>query len=397
MLENKSLEPNLQDENGDTPLHLAVKNNHITIIEKLLENNSLDLNLQNKDGETPLHIAAQNGYTEITEKLLKNNSVDSNLQDIIGENPLHAAAEHGWIKIVEKLLESSSADPNLQNKIGETPLQLATQNGHMEIVAKLLENNSVDPNLKNRENKTAFNLAIQEKYWNIAITLIDHNTEIENLNDDEIKLLKKHLQNNFYANKNTILNKIAEYSQYLQKTKPENPNVQHHCPQNNSHHSEVPTSSASSHQPYPSTLYKAVTTLLAGVHWKWPALYPSWRTTVPPSNPLTLNLDSGQPTAAQHSNSLQNYHSGDLQGLLLLVDLAVKKWMGRQHDQPSATRTNALPQAAARLQILLQQQCGGFSSGGNLEGHYNGYRADTPLNFSLPASVCKSMEDTFSH
>lgn len=380
LLDNGLVNPNLQDHGGKTPLHFAAKNGHVEIVQSLLKNKFLEPDLQDKNGKTPLHISVENNHIKVVEKLLEDKFVNSNLKANDGETPLHLAAEREYVEIIELLLENKSVEPNSQDNYGKTPLHWVAEEGDIEIVKQLLNHPNININLQDSSRKTAFNLAVERENWGISATLIIHGATITDLSDDDISLLREHLQNNIYKNKKVILNGIANYQKKLKETIIKNPRVWYDKPQ-----PEVPTSSASSHQPYSSTLYKAVTRLLAGVHWKWPALYPSWRTTVPPSNPLTLNLDSGQATSAQHSNSLQKYHSGDLQGLLLLVDLAVKKWMGRQYDQPSATPTNALPQAQARLQILLQQQCGDFSSSNNLTADpYKGHRADTLPTLPLP-------------
>ncbi|TDG95392.1 hypothetical protein CCPUN_04340 [Cardinium endosymbiont of Culicoides punctatus] len=64
---------NSQNKDGDTPLHVALKNNNLSLAKKLIEflkPRSIALDLQNKNGDTPLGIA------------LKKNEQEQNKQDI---------------------------------------------------------------------------------------------------------------------------------------------------------------------------------------------------------------------------------------------------------------------------------------------------------------------------
>jgi len=59
--------PNLnhQDNNGDTPLHLAVKNQNFEIIKFLVEHGA-DLSIKNEQNQTPDELAAQLENNKIT-------------------------------------------------------------------------------------------------------------------------------------------------------------------------------------------------------------------------------------------------------------------------------------------------------------------------------------------
>ena len=64
--------PNIPDENGETPIHVAAKEGHLDILELLLTktNNVNDLKAQDNEGKTPLHHAAENGHHEIVKILI---------------------------------------------------------------------------------------------------------------------------------------------------------------------------------------------------------------------------------------------------------------------------------------------------------------------------------------
>ncbi|VDP39237.1 unnamed protein product [Schistosoma margrebowiei] len=61
-----------KDEDGNTVLHLVLGDTSVKILSLLLDNlQSLDVNALNNKGESPLHIACRNNSMECIEKLLK--------------------------------------------------------------------------------------------------------------------------------------------------------------------------------------------------------------------------------------------------------------------------------------------------------------------------------------
>lgn len=60
---------NVQNESGQTALHIASAENNSELVKKLIEARA-DLNLQDVKGQTPLHIACKGGYTEIAQQLM---------------------------------------------------------------------------------------------------------------------------------------------------------------------------------------------------------------------------------------------------------------------------------------------------------------------------------------
>jgi hypothetical protein len=80
---------NASDENGNTPLFLASKYEHLEIVKELIKN-SADVNIQNKDGHTPLLFASLKGNLEIVKELL-NNDADITIKDNDGITALSYA------------------------------------------------------------------------------------------------------------------------------------------------------------------------------------------------------------------------------------------------------------------------------------------------------------------
>ncbi|SBT32067.1 conserved Plasmodium protein, unknown function [Plasmodium ovale wallikeri] len=69
------------NENGDTCLHIIALNNNIYCLEILCRNDIRDIiNIKNKQGDTALHISIKNGFYKFFSVLLKNGA-DANVKD----------------------------------------------------------------------------------------------------------------------------------------------------------------------------------------------------------------------------------------------------------------------------------------------------------------------------
>lgn len=86
---NFQASPNLQNEKGKTPLHLAAEHGHAKIASLLLEKN-IDINQADHNGQTALHIAALNGHQEMTRLLIKEGA-DIDKLDNQGHTALYLA------------------------------------------------------------------------------------------------------------------------------------------------------------------------------------------------------------------------------------------------------------------------------------------------------------------
>ena len=76
---------NYRDENFNSNLHIAVKNNSIKLVKYFL-NKKISPNILNNDGQTPLHFALKEGNKDIIDLLIKNGA-DINIKDKEGKKP----------------------------------------------------------------------------------------------------------------------------------------------------------------------------------------------------------------------------------------------------------------------------------------------------------------------
>ena len=212
----EGVNPNFQDEDGFSPLHRAIENNNLNLVNALLSYKDIDkeIKLPNEttasngwylggntpllyasyignpqivsalleancnirarddiDGATVIHIAAGNGNNEVINLLLNKdktliNAVDNNGAD----TPLHWAIMKNYDSTAELLL-SQGASPTQKNSSEQTPLHYAAMYGNMNAVVLLVEKYNVDKNLKDKDGNTAADSASKNEHNEIVAYL----------------------------------------------------------------------------------------------------------------------------------------------------------------------------------------------------------------------------------
>ncbi len=127
-------------ETGLTPLHMAVLNNYLPLMEWLLDRGAAP---DGKDGrgQTPLLAAVISDRTKsrAVMQLLLRRGADVNAVDDYGDTPLHRAAYHG-LDDAARVLLTAGADPSRRARRGETALHYAARpEGHLAMIAILLQ------------------------------------------------------------------------------------------------------------------------------------------------------------------------------------------------------------------------------------------------------------------
>ena len=126
---------------GRTILHLACSIGALETVKFLIER---EANLLQPDnyGDTPLHLAVKNNRVEVVSYFagLSTNIHDGkmlNARNAVGESPLFIAARNGSTNILKILLDSN-ADPNAENSEGVTPIIISAKFNQKEAVSILL-------------------------------------------------------------------------------------------------------------------------------------------------------------------------------------------------------------------------------------------------------------------
>lgn len=90
------INPNIQDESGDTALHQACNFNQIDTVKIVMNLPSINANIRNNFGTTPLHRAIAKGYGGVVTQLLKNMIRDEiEMRNEQGQNAVELAFANG--------------------------------------------------------------------------------------------------------------------------------------------------------------------------------------------------------------------------------------------------------------------------------------------------------------
>jgi ankyrin repeat protein len=129
---------NDRDEEGCTPLEVAVKKDRLEVAKYLLDQGA-EVNARNKHGYSALHFVKSKAMAEV----LVSKGAEVNMTENYGLTPLHDAVLEGYTDIVEFLI-SKGADVNVIENKGFTPLKMAVKYHLPEIEAILRRHNAVE-------------------------------------------------------------------------------------------------------------------------------------------------------------------------------------------------------------------------------------------------------------
>jgi ankyrin repeat protein/tetratricopeptide (TPR) repeat protein len=157
-IQKNKLLPNFMSLDSEPLLHLAVAYGHVEYIQWLAENRMLELQLCNKNGDTALLLALRKGDEEVVSSLLTAGSdVTAVSQD--GDTALHCAVDSGKSTVVERILALQAVELEAKDSLGDTALLLALWKGHEEVVSSLLTAGS-DVTSVGQDGYTALHCAV---------------------------------------------------------------------------------------------------------------------------------------------------------------------------------------------------------------------------------------------
>ena len=149
----QGIDPNARAEDGLPAIHKAFRDDSPKVIEVLIDQPSLNVNLRNSAGETPLMMAAIRANLSAMKRLMERGAQVN--QE--GWAPLHYAASQPAVEPLALLLDKG-ADINARSPNGSTPLMMAARYGSEE-ATQLLLRRGADPQLQNEQNLAASDFA----------------------------------------------------------------------------------------------------------------------------------------------------------------------------------------------------------------------------------------------
>ena len=133
----KKADPNVAEPDGTTPLHWAVRNNDVTLVERLIRAGA-DVKATNRYGIAPIALACESGSAAVVEKLLAA-GVGANATGPYGETALHTCAHSGKVEAAKVLIAHGAALDAGDSWRGQTPLMWAAAQGHPDVMRALIE------------------------------------------------------------------------------------------------------------------------------------------------------------------------------------------------------------------------------------------------------------------
>ncbi|XP_006537697.1 inversin isoform X10 [Mus musculus] len=174
---------NWQDYEGRTPLHFAVADGNLTVVDVLTSYESCNITSYDNLFRTPLHWAALLGtfgrHAQIVHLLLERNKSGTIPSDSQGATPLHYAAQSNFAETVKVFLQHPSVkdDSDLE---GRTSFMWAAGKGNDDVLRTMLSLKSdIDINMSDKYGGTALHAAALSGHVSTVKLLLDNDAQVD--------------------------------------------------------------------------------------------------------------------------------------------------------------------------------------------------------------------------
>ncbi|XP_060063724.1 uncharacterized protein LOC132544165 [Ylistrum balloti] len=172
-----------QDEDGDLPLHIAVAQENIVMVQKFVHLMSISgksVDKYNKAQQTPLHLAVELNFVDAVKTLLLARA-NPNLVNKRGENAVHLAVKVRSSDCLDFMIQHSQnkIDLDTRNFEGLAPLHTAVEKNNLEIVDMLLRAGADINILDGKSGKTPLFYAVEHNLLPMIEFLLSHGANVD--------------------------------------------------------------------------------------------------------------------------------------------------------------------------------------------------------------------------
>ena len=184
---------NVQDDQGQTPLHYACSNtrgNNEEVVKHLLARNECDPNVVDNNGNTPLQIVLFKQNYKAVKQFLLSSKCNPNT-NINGYTPLHSVCEEGDLELVSLILSDREYRSDMQCSDGKTPLHSVCSSSKVsvskryEIVRMLLAHQPSLVSAIDNTGCTALHFAVTTGDSETMSLLLSSKASLINVQDDQ--------------------------------------------------------------------------------------------------------------------------------------------------------------------------------------------------------------------
>ncbi|WP_157149294.1 ankyrin repeat domain-containing protein [Brachyspira pilosicoli] len=190
----ENVNPNFVDEEGYSPLHRAVLNNNLDVVNVLLSYKDIDTEIKLPyeasvddwylGGATPLLVASYTGNADIVNALIEAGSDIRAKDDIDGAATIHIASANGNNEVINILLNKDNTLINEADSMKDTPLHWASIKNQTDTISLLLANGA-DTKLTNSDGNTVLHYAAMYGDVNTVNVLLEADSSLASVENNE--------------------------------------------------------------------------------------------------------------------------------------------------------------------------------------------------------------------
>lgn len=172
----------LPDEDGDTPLHLAIVHEKFDLVKHLIQlivGVYLNLDIANNMRQTPLHLSVITRQPRMVQ-LLVSGGASVNFPDRKGNTSIHLASQRRDVRVLQLLSQATSPLPdfNCMNFAGLTAVHVATKEASIDVLKYLFQMGANKNATDACSGRTALHYAVEQENFILVNFLLENSCNV---------------------------------------------------------------------------------------------------------------------------------------------------------------------------------------------------------------------------